>query len=301
MSRKKGTADFDMSEPAFLISVMDRHDDWCVVICLIGGGQEINAGEAGLTEWFQALQTKFSTWKVFTSPQLAHRDYHWGQDLKAMLGKVDVTVYKHLHLAVSVRSFRAEKLSDFVGAVVAGEVEAARDLYNHIKATKLDRLSRDVAFVAGLMAQRVPFIVAELGRLEAGARRNPHLAVREETAWCVLQESGYQVARSIRTTEVQLRAAKMNKFQVSLTAFLLEVLSNKDLGDILVTVSKASDEVLVEVRLESFKIGFWVYDDGASIFAPRVDERFELAAFDSLEKLRRAYVERIEAFVNGLK
>lgn len=145
MSRKKGIADFDMSEPAFLISVMDRHDDWCVVICLIGGGQEINAGEAGLTEWFQALQARFSTWKVFTSPQLAHRDYHWGKDLRAMLGKVDVTVHKHLHLAVSIRSFRAEKLSDFVGAVVAGEVEAARDLYNHIKATYPIVLTRDLA------------------------------------------------------------------------------------------------------------------------------------------------------------
>jgi hypothetical protein len=145
MSRKKGIADFDMSEPAFLISVMDRHDDWCVVICLIGGGQEINAGEAGLTEWFQALQTRFSTWKVFTSPQLAHRDYHWGQDLQTMLGEVDVTVYKHLHLAVSIRSFRAEKLSDFVGAVVAGELEGARDLYNHIKATYPIKLTRDLA------------------------------------------------------------------------------------------------------------------------------------------------------------
>lgn len=145
MSRKKGLADFDMSEPAFLISVMDRHDDWCVVICLIGGGQEINAGEAGLTEWFQALQSQFATWKVFTSPQLAHRDYHWGQDLKAMLGKVDVTVYEHLHLAVSIRSFRAEKLSEFVGAVVAGDVDAARDLYEQIKTTYPIKLTRDLA------------------------------------------------------------------------------------------------------------------------------------------------------------
>jgi len=145
MSRKKAIPNFDMSEPAFLISVMDRHADWCVVICLIGGGQEINAGEAGLTEWFSALQKKFSNWKVFTSPQLAHRDYHWGQDLRAMLGEADVTVHKHLHLAVSIRSFRAEKLSDFVGAVVAGELDAARDLYERIKATYPIKLTRDLA------------------------------------------------------------------------------------------------------------------------------------------------------------
>lgn len=144
MSRKKGLSDFGLSEPAFLISVMDRHNDWCVVVCLIGGGQEINAGEAGLTEWFSALQNHFPDWKVFTSKQLAHRDYHWGQDLQAMLSKLDVTVYDHLHLAISVRSFRAEKLSEFVGAVVAGEVEAARGLYEQIKATYPVRLTRDL-------------------------------------------------------------------------------------------------------------------------------------------------------------
>jgi hypothetical protein len=144
MSRKKGLADFDMSEPAFLVSVMDRHQDWCVVVCLIGGGQEINAGEAGLTEWFSALQSRFADWKVFTSHQLAHRDYHWGQDLPAMLSKLDVTFYEHLHLAVSIRSFRTEKLSEFVGAVVAGEVEVARALYEQIKTTYPIKLTRDL-------------------------------------------------------------------------------------------------------------------------------------------------------------
>jgi hypothetical protein len=144
MSRKKGVGDFDMSEPAFLVSVMDRHDDWCVVVCLIGGGQEINVGEAGLTEWFSALASRFPNWKVFTSGQLTHRDYHWGQDLPAMIGKLDVKVHEHLHLSVSVRSFRAEKLSDFVGAVVAREADAACSLYEQIKATYPIKLTRDL-------------------------------------------------------------------------------------------------------------------------------------------------------------
>jgi hypothetical protein len=78
-----------MSEPEFLISVMDRHCDWCTIICLVGGGQEINAGEAGLTEWFSALKRCFPDWKVYTSEQLTHRDYHWGQDLGAMLVGLD--------------------------------------------------------------------------------------------------------------------------------------------------------------------------------------------------------------------
>jgi hypothetical protein len=85
MGQKRGQPNFQLSEPEFLISVMDRHNGWCVIICLVGGGQEINAGEAGLTEWFSALKRSFRDWKVYTSEQLAHRDYHWGQDLAAEL------------------------------------------------------------------------------------------------------------------------------------------------------------------------------------------------------------------------
>ena len=46
MKEKKKVADFDRSEPEFLISCIDRHKDWGVVVCLVGGGQEINTGEA---------------------------------------------------------------------------------------------------------------------------------------------------------------------------------------------------------------------------------------------------------------
>jgi hypothetical protein len=132
MKQKKGQINFTMSEPEFLISVMDRHDGWCTVVCLIGGGQEINAGEAGLTEWFSALKRSYPEWKVFTSEQLTHRDYHWGQDLGAFLKGLDSRLRPALHLSVSVRSFRAEKLSEFVGALVAGEATEARDLYKKV-------------------------------------------------------------------------------------------------------------------------------------------------------------------------
>lgn len=70
MQAKRGHADFDMSEPEFLISVMDRHQDWCVIVCLVVGGQEINTGEAGLSEWLQALDTKYGNWDVYISDRL---------------------------------------------------------------------------------------------------------------------------------------------------------------------------------------------------------------------------------------
>jgi hypothetical protein len=144
MAQKRGVSDFNMSEPEFLIGVMDRHADWCTIVCLVGGGQEINAGEAGLTEWFNALKRRFSSWKVYTSPELIHRDYHWGQNLPEMLAGSDCQKLADLHLAISIRSFRAEKLSEFVSALIAGEADIARALYGEIKSSYPIVLTRDL-------------------------------------------------------------------------------------------------------------------------------------------------------------
>jgi hypothetical protein len=144
MAQRKGVPNFDQSEPEFLISVMDRHPDWCTIVCLIGGGQEINSGEVGLTEWFAALKKRFRRWKIYTSPQLTHRDYHWGQDLPTMLGGLQHQSLPDLHLAVSVRSFRAEKLSQFVDALIGGEIDTARSLYVSIKDSYPMVLTRDL-------------------------------------------------------------------------------------------------------------------------------------------------------------
>ena len=75
MATKKGISPFPYSEPEFLISTMDRHQDWTVVICLVGGGQEINTGEAGLPEWFDSLRRAFPNWDVYITPQLNDNEY----------------------------------------------------------------------------------------------------------------------------------------------------------------------------------------------------------------------------------
>lgn len=115
MQQKKGQIGFSMSEPEFLLSVMDRHEDWCAIICLVGGGQEINTGEAGIEEWLRALERSFPHWQAHVPVTLTH----------TCQIQNEVTA-PALHLATSIRSFRAERLSDFVGYVIAGETEAAR-------------------------------------------------------------------------------------------------------------------------------------------------------------------------------
>jgi hypothetical protein len=144
MKEKRGQADFNLSEPEFLIGVMDRHADWCVVICLIGGGQEINTGEAGLLEWLEALHRSYRGWQVYLSDRLNDEDYLRGEAHAAIKG-LKVTVRSDLHLAVSMRSFRAEALSDFVDHVVAGRQAAARNAYTSIADRYPIFLARDLA------------------------------------------------------------------------------------------------------------------------------------------------------------
>lgn len=118
MQSKKGIDTFKQSEPEFLIEVMDRHDDWCVIICLIGGGQEINTGEAGIGEWLTALQTRFSHWRIFASNVLDDPHYTINSEAAALLQNPKINQNQDLHLSVSMRSFRAEQLSSFIANVL---------------------------------------------------------------------------------------------------------------------------------------------------------------------------------------
>jgi hypothetical protein len=143
MQRKRGQPDFDMSEPEFLVSVMDRHPDWCTVVCLVGGGQEINTGEAGISEWINALESRFPGWKVHVSPRIALPEYG-SSEVAAFLASPRVHSDENLHLAVSMRSFRAEALSGLVGHIINNEPEAANATYQSIKAAYPIYLTRDL-------------------------------------------------------------------------------------------------------------------------------------------------------------
>ena len=114
MADKKRIKGFPYSEPKFLISIMDRQPDWGVVICLVGGGQEINKGEAGLKEWIEALSTTFTSWHVYVSSRLTGKEYLNGQVLDMLSHKERIHDEQDLHLSVSMRSYRAEKVSLFV-------------------------------------------------------------------------------------------------------------------------------------------------------------------------------------------
>ena len=128
MTRKKGVPDFNMSEPEFLIEYLNRHKDWATIICLIGGGQEINTGEAGLEEWFNTLSEKFSDWDVYVSNKIYDKEYTNGKPINELLNKLPhLHIEEKLHLSVSTRSFRSEKQSDFIKSLLDLNVTKAKE------------------------------------------------------------------------------------------------------------------------------------------------------------------------------
>lgn len=129
MKRKKDKPNFPYSEPEYLISCLDRHEDWAVIICLVGGGQEINTGEAGISEWIDSLKRSYHHWHVHISDKLYEKEYAAGQTLELLKGLEHVEVNDALHLAVSMRSFRAENLAHFVHQLLDLEVEKAAASY----------------------------------------------------------------------------------------------------------------------------------------------------------------------------
>ena len=123
---------FPMSEAEFLIWSLDQREDWAVIVCLVGGGQEINTGEAGITEWIKALNSMFKHWDVYISDKLTDVEYAEGRVNDLLKDNPKVTFAEDLHLAVSLRSFRAETLSAFVQSMLAFRSDAA-DLYKDVE------------------------------------------------------------------------------------------------------------------------------------------------------------------------
>ncbi|HYW55515.1 MAG TPA: DUF2075 domain-containing protein [Polaromonas sp.] len=133
MLRKKQRPDFKQSEPEFLMSCLDRHSDWAVVVCLVGGGQEINTGEAGIAEWVASLNRSFREWHVHISPELNDEEYGAGHAVSDVANRANVHFEKHLHLGVSMRSFRAEHVSTLVKQILDLEADVARQTLRKVE------------------------------------------------------------------------------------------------------------------------------------------------------------------------
>ena len=144
MQRKKNRPGFAQSEPEFLISYMDRHRDWAVIICLVGGGQEINTGEAGIDAWLTAITSQFPHWQMYISSNLVDSEYSADEALTTVSKRQDAYFDDCLHLAVSMRSFRAENVSAFVKALLDCAASEAKEAFGKLSARYPIVITRDL-------------------------------------------------------------------------------------------------------------------------------------------------------------
>lgn len=122
-----------MSEPELLIEYMDKHKDWAVIVCLVGGGQDINTGEAGIQEWFDSLRRSYPDWKVYISNKITEEEYIGNSSFDRLIKKLDCTIVDEVHLSISLRLFRTEKIVNFGHYLVNNEQDKAAELYKEIK------------------------------------------------------------------------------------------------------------------------------------------------------------------------
>ena len=144
MLRRKKTPHFQKSEPEFLISCLDRHKDWAVVVCLVGGGQEINTGEAGISEWIRALNSSYPDWHIYISPRLTDSEYGAGKILDEVKLRSNICYKEELHLSVSMRSFRAENVSLLVKQLLDLKSEEAHTTLANVGSNYPIVITRDL-------------------------------------------------------------------------------------------------------------------------------------------------------------
>ena len=144
MQRKKNRPNFSQSESEFLISCLDRHQDWATIVCLVGGGQEIHTGEAGIGAWVEALNSSFPDWNIYISSKLTDSEYGASDLLSSIASFPNVVLRDELHLAVSMRSFRAENVSLLIKQILDLEETAARSTLASINENYPIVITRDL-------------------------------------------------------------------------------------------------------------------------------------------------------------
>lgn len=143
MRRKHDDPSMAVSEPHLLFSIMDRHQDWAVMICLVGLGQDIYDGEVGINEWFRCGIEDFNNWELFYSPDIFSQVEDKNIDRSLIEGCNRCHQMTQLHLKTSIRSFRADKQCQFVDSLLNNEPDYASSVYDQISQKYPVYITRD--------------------------------------------------------------------------------------------------------------------------------------------------------------
>lgn len=145
MARKHDNPVMAVSEPKLLFSIMDRHEDWAVMVCLVGLGQDIYDGEVGINEWFRCGIEEFEKWELYYSLSIFDQVEDKNIDQNMILSCDRCHPIPELHLKTSIRSFRADKQCQFVDSLLDNNPEKATEVYKMIAEKYPVYITRDFA------------------------------------------------------------------------------------------------------------------------------------------------------------
>ena len=133
------------SEPALMLAILDRQP-WAALIALVGGGQEINRGEAGLSEWGRAIASRFSHWSIAAPPQALSGEYGAGGRLfeAGIADSFDVSIQANLHLNTPTRQFRGKTIAGWTEALLRGDARECQKILSENPEYPI-RLTRSLA------------------------------------------------------------------------------------------------------------------------------------------------------------
>ena len=155
MTRKHNDPMMAVSEPHLLYSIMDRHQDWAVMVCLVGLGQDIYDGEVGINEWFKCGILDFRDWELFYSPEIFGQVEDKNIDKDLILGCDRCHQMTELHLKTSIRSFRADKQCQFVDALLDNNPEETKAVYQMISEKYPVYMTRDYQLAKSWVKKQV--------------------------------------------------------------------------------------------------------------------------------------------------
>lgn len=144
-SKHKNDPDMSVSEPKLFYQIMDRHQDWTAMICLVGLGQDIYDGEVGINEWFRCGIEEFKNWELFYSSSIFQQSEDKNVDKEMILNCPRCHELLPLHLKTSIRSFRADKQCQFVDNLLDNKPEETRRIYEQISEKYPVYVTRDYA------------------------------------------------------------------------------------------------------------------------------------------------------------
>ena len=144
MSRKHKDSAMSVSEPYLLFEIMNRHQDWAVMICLVGLGQDIYDGEVGINEWFRCGIEDFDQWELFYSPAIFDQVEDKSINIEMIKSCERCHEAPELHLRTSIRSFRADKQCLFVDSLLDNTPEIAKQTYSLIYERYPIYVTRDI-------------------------------------------------------------------------------------------------------------------------------------------------------------